>query len=121
MRGPTVLYVLQLALLSTHQVDAAYWHEWDVFGLPVGLPFFLAFNLFAMIALGLGLVVVVREGRYARVGAFGCAGTGLVTCVIHAVFLFRDPVAFWAPASLLVLGAILATSLAQFVLSRPTR
>ncbi|MFN9811237.1 MAG: DUF6713 family protein, partial [Deltaproteobacteria bacterium] len=49
MTGATTrLYLLQLALLATHQVDAAYWHEWDVFGVPGGLTFFLVFNLAAM-------------------------------------------------------------------------
>ena len=32
MRAPA--YVLQLALLATHQADAAYQHEWRVLGVP---------------------------------------------------------------------------------------
>ena len=39
------LYVANLALLATHQADAAYWREWDVFGVPGGLPFFLLFTV----------------------------------------------------------------------------
>ena len=115
-RVPPSLYVLQAALLATHQVDAAYWREWDVFGVPGGLPFFLFFNLLAMLWLGVGLVCVASNGRRARASVIACAGTGLLTCAIHAVFLWRDSVAFWAPASLLVLCAIFATAVAQLVL-----
>ena len=109
----TRLYVLQLALLATHQVDAAYWHEWDVFGVPGGITFFLGFNLTATILLGHGLVLVASESRHFRLAVWACAVTGIVTFALHAFFLTRDPVAFWAPASLSILGAILLTALAQ--------
>jgi hypothetical protein len=56
------LYVANLALLATHQADAAYWHEWDVLGVPGGLPFFLLFTVAAVALLGTGLVRVA-EGR----------------------------------------------------------
>jgi len=28
------LYLVNTAVLLTHQIDAAYWHEWDLFGIP---------------------------------------------------------------------------------------
>jgi hypothetical protein len=114
-RSTTSLYVLQLALLGTHQVDAAYWHEWEVFGVPGGLTFFLGFNLAAMVLLGQGLVLVASGSRHRPLAVLGCAATGLVTCALHAFFLARDRTAFWAPASLSTLGAILLTALAQLV------
>jgi hypothetical protein len=113
MSNPRVwLYVVCLALLATHQVDAAFWHEWDVFGVPGGLPFFLVFNLVAMILLSAGLVSVSARGPLARASALGCAGTGALTCALHAVFLTRDATAFWAPASLGILTGILVASIA---------
>ena len=60
-RATSSLYLLQLALLATHQVDAAYWHEWDVFGVPGGITFFLAFNLAAMLLLGLLSLIHISE------------------------------------------------------------
>jgi hypothetical protein len=117
-RTTVSLYVLELSLLATHQVDAAYWHEWDVFGVRGGITFFLVFNLVAMFLLGTGLVLVASGDPRARLGVLACAGTGLVTCTIHAVFLALDPVAFWTPTSLAVLAAILATALAQLAFVR---
>jgi len=117
-RAVSTLYVVQLSLLATHQVDAAYWHEWDVFGVPGGITFFLVFNAVAMLALALGLVIVASGDPRGRACVLACAGIGLVTCAIHAVFLALDPVAFWAPASLAVLGAILVTAGAQIVVRR---
>ena len=107
------LYVMNVALLTTHQADAAYWREWDVFGVPGGLPFFLAFNVGAVLVLAAGLVRVAEGTRSARGAAILCASVGLFTVALHALFLHVDRTAFWAPASLLVLLLILATSLAQ--------
>ena len=54
-RSATQLYVGNIALLTTHQADAAYWHEWDVFGVPGGISFFLAFNFGAVALVAAGL------------------------------------------------------------------
>jgi len=104
------LYVADLALLATHQVDAAFWHEWDVFGVPGGLPFFLAFNLAAVALLATGLVRVASADRSAPAWAWFCAAVGFVTVGLHAVFLVLDRTAFWTLPSLAILAGILATS-----------
>ena len=70
------LYVANLSLLATHQADAAYWHEWDVFGVPGGLPFFLLFNVAAVALLATGLVRVAEGAPAARGFAWLCAGVG---------------------------------------------
>jgi hypothetical protein len=111
----TRLYVGNLALLTTHQADAAYWHEWDVFGVPGDLPGFLVFNLAAVALLATGLVRLAEGSRSARRYAIFCAGLGLFTVALHAVFLAIDRTAFWTPTSLLVLFGVLATSAAQLL------
>jgi hypothetical protein len=100
-----VAATLNLALLATHQVDAAFWHEWEVFGVPGGIHFFLAFNLLAVFGLALGLVTIAKHGKGARLASRLSAGLGLVTVAIHAVFLVLDPVAFWDVLSISILVA----------------
>jgi hypothetical protein len=100
-----VAATLNLALLATHQVDAAFWHEWDVFGVPGGIHFFLAFNLLAVFGLALGLVTIAKQSKGARLASRLSAGLGLVTVAIHAVFLVLDPVAFWDVLSISILVA----------------
>ena len=110
-----VAATLNLALLATHQVDAAFWHEWDVFGVPGGIhffparetsKFFLVFNVIAVGALAIGLVTITARRRGARLAAQLSAGTGLLTVAIHAVFLAIDHVAFWDALSIGLLAAI---------------
>jgi uncharacterized protein DUF6713 len=33
---PQTLFLLNSTVLLTHQIDAAYWHEWNLFLLPGG-------------------------------------------------------------------------------------
>jgi hypothetical protein len=34
------LYLLNAALLFTHEIDSAFWKEWDLIGIPGGIKFF---------------------------------------------------------------------------------
>jgi hypothetical protein len=115
-RTATRLYVGNLALLATHQADAAFWHEWDVFGVPGGLPVFLAFNLGAVALVAAGLVRVAEGAPSARRAALLCAALGLLTVALHLVFLWMDRTAFWTPSSIGVLLGVLVLSIAQLLL-----
>ena len=114
-RSATRLYVANLALLTTHQADAAYWHEWDVFGVPGGVSFFLAFNLGAVALVAAGLVQVAQGAPSARRAAVLCAALGLVTVALHAGFLWLDRTAFWTPSSIGVLLGVFVLSIAQLL------
>mgnify|MGYP003349382193 FL=1 len=114
-RSATQLYVGNIALLTTHQADAAYWHEWDVFGVPGGISFFLAFNFGAVALVAAGLVRVAEGAPSARRAAVLCAALGLVTVALHAVFLWLDRTAFWTPSSMGVLLGVLVLSIAQLL------
>jgi hypothetical protein len=112
-RAPIAIYVVNLALLATHQADAAYWREWEVFGIRGGAELFLVFTAAAVMALGYGLVLVASGHTRGIIAMWLCAATGVVTVVIHIVFLELDRTAFWTPASLVILGGIAVTSFAQ--------
>ena len=114
-RSATRLYLANLALLTTHQADAAYWHEWDVFGVPGGISFFLAFNLGAVALVAAGLVRVAEGAPSARRAAVLCAALGLVTVALHAGFLWLDRTAFWTPSSIGVLLGVFVLSIAQLL------
>ncbi len=113
------LYALNFCLLATHQVDAAFQREWELFGVPGGIRFFLIFNLAALLALAWGYEQVARTTRHARLVIRALMGTGALTCLLHAFFLARGNPEFSQPESLAILAAIAAVS--AFQLTRDLR
>ncbi len=111
------LYVVNATLLIVHEIDSAYWREWDLFGLPGGEAGFLAVHL------PLVAVVVWGYGRLAagaRAGAalsVALAAAGVLAAALHAAFLLRGAPEFRAPASIGVLAATLLASLVQATLA----
>src|SRR5512146_2873166 len=39
------LYASAFLLLIVHEIDSAYWHEWNLFGIPGGIQAFLLANV----------------------------------------------------------------------------
>jgi hypothetical protein len=110
------LYLINAAVLLVHQMDAAYWHEWELFRMPGGLALYLALNLpiaLAMLA-GYGAVAAGRASAVAY--AWVVAGSGLFAAGFHAWHLAGGDPAFQAPVSLALLADTAVLSLAQAAL-----
>jgi hypothetical protein len=89
MRGMKSLdrvVILNLALVLAHQVDAAHWHEWEMFRLPGGIQLFAALNALIFVFLLSSVVPVIQRRR----PGFGCSLAIAALCAsvlpIHAGF-----------------------------------
>lgn len=112
------LYLLNLALLATHEIDSAYWHEWELFRLPGGIQFFLILNFLLLLVFFYGLVQVTQWTRYARAFSYLLAGAGLFAFTVHMAFLLLGYPQFQSPVSVGLLAGILAVSIAQIIVVR---
>jgi len=125
------IYVINLLLLINHEIDSAYWKEWNLFNsLLKNKPPYLTgkeeqkamnnFLVFNIIAIGLGLYGLVEliEGNF--IGKIFSLLTGLVgiaAFMIHMFFIAKGRSEFKVPFSLFVLFTILIASLAQIVVT----
>jgi len=107
------LYLAIYVLLATHEIDSAYWHEWQLFHMGGGIQFFLVFNIVFLWLFLHGFRALVAGRSSGRSFALLLAVTGVVTFLIHSFFLWRGEPQFRLPGSLAVLVAILLCSLAQ--------
>ncbi|MEI7443798.1 MAG: DUF6713 family protein [Burkholderiales bacterium] len=118
------LCLANLTVLLVHQIDAAYWHEWELFGIPGGNPVNLLLNL-PIVALGLHAWARVALGAAdARRWAAFVAALGALTVVLHAGFFAAGHDAFAAPVSIGLLVATGVLSMLQAIdlrRSRPVR
>ncbi len=109
------LYAIALALLLTHQVDSAYWKEWELLHIPGGPQLNLVLNL-ALIGLGLaGFAVVLDGGTAGHVMSLLVAAAGVLACAIHGHFIAHGDERFRLPVSIAVLVATLPASVALAV------
>lgn len=114
------VFLMNAAVLVTHQIDAAYWHEWELFHLPGGNQLNLLLNL-PIIALVLFAQGQVRANsslarRCYRLMIF----LGFLTVAIHTAFFAFGTEAFRQPLSIALLAATCCLSLVQLLLLRGT-
>ncbi len=107
------LYLLNATILITHEIDAAYWQEWELFGLPGGIQFFLALNLLIVFLVLYGQQALVRGKPAGTVMSWVLAAGGLFAAGVHSYFIFSGDLAFRQPMSVFLLGAAFFVSLLQ--------
>lgn len=105
------LYVWTMALLVAHQIDSAYWHEWNLFGIPGGIQVFVLLNLPLVLLFLFGLVQVALAPRIGARFALALALLGMATFFIHLWFFWQGHSEFEVFMSWAILTATLAASL----------
>lgn len=106
------LYMTNAVLLIVHEIDSAFWQEWEIFRLPGKLAGFLLLHVPLLFLVLYGLVVIDRGNPAGRWFALVLAISGVFAFGIHAWFLKMGRPEFNAPVSKLILWTILAFSIA---------
>jgi hypothetical protein len=111
-----MVYMVNLALLFTHEIDSAYWQEWNLFGLPGGIQLFLILNLILLLITLYGYSGLVNNQWSGFVIAMILSLSGLFAFSIHSYFIVTGHSEFTLPASEILLLFILLVSLIQGIL-----
>lgn len=113
----TRLYALNAALLIAHEIDSAYWREWELFGVGGDGVGFVALHIPLVLLILWGferLLAGARAGFWMSV-VLGLAG--LSALAIHGAFLLQGHAQFRTPESIGVLLAAAIVSTAQLILT----
>jgi hypothetical protein len=111
-----ILYALNFGLLFTHEIDSAYWREWNLFGIPGGIQFFLLVNFALFIAAIFGYSQLLKLKQSGYWFSLLLAAAGVFSFTIHTFFIFMGHSEFTLLGSELLLGIILLVSIAQAIL-----
>ena len=113
-----LLFLLNATVLITHQIDAAFWHEWELFRIPGGNQINLLLNL-PIIALVLYAQAQIATGSpTARAYYTLIAGLGFLTVLIHSAFFLSGSEEFLQPMSIALLLATTVLSTLQLLALR---
>ena len=112
------LFLANATVLIVHQIDAAFWHEWELFLIPGGNQMNLLLNI-PIIALVLyahsRVVADIHTGMFFYKLL---AALGFLTCAIHAGFTLAGSEAFVQPMSIALLVATFVLSVGQLLALR---
>jgi len=109
------LYLFNLVLLITHEIDSAFWHEWNLFSLPGGIGLFLILNFVLILVFIYGFERVVGWHSGAKTFSYILAAAGIFAFCIHLVFILTDHAEFRSVISIAILSLTLLTSAAQII------
>jgi hypothetical protein len=100
-------------LLIDHEIDSAYWKEWDLFKLPGGITGFLILHLPIVFLVLYGLILVFQQTFSGLMFSLALSIVGLFAFTIHIVFIKKGRNEFKVPVSIFLLISTLIVSLTQ--------
>ena len=106
-------YLANGTLLIVHEIDSAYWKEWELFRLPGGPGGFVLMHLPLVLLILWGAVGVEHHWTAGIVVSFLMAAGGIFAYAIHTWFLRKGRPEFDTSVSRGILTATLVASLVQ--------
>jgi hypothetical protein len=103
--------------LILHEIDSAYWKEWELLHLPGGVTGFLLVHIPVLPFILYGLVLVSHQAFAGLILSLVLGLAGVFAFSIHITFIRQGRDEFKAPISLAILGTTLAVSLLQAVVT----
>jgi hypothetical protein len=107
------LYLANAVLLINHEIDSAYWKEWEMFRFPGEITGFLLLHFPLLFFILYGLVLLVRQSAAGLVFSFILCVGGMFAFVIHTIFLRQGGTEFDKPISKVILVLTLFVSIIQ--------
>ena len=111
------VYLFNAILLINHEIDSAYWKEWELFKLPGGITLFLILHFPILFFILYGLIMVFNKSFGGLIFSLILSGIGIFAFSIHTYFLKKGRDEFRLPISLFLLAATLIVSTIQAVIT----
>jgi hypothetical protein len=111
------LYLLNSVLLINHEIDSAYWKEWELFKLPGGITGFLLLHFPLLFVVLYGLAMVAGRSFAGLVFSIILILGGIFAFVIHTYFLKKGRNEFNTGVSKFILWSTLFVSSVQLTVT----
>jgi len=109
------LYLINSVLLINHEIDSAYWKEWELFKIPGKISGFLLFHFPILFVIFLGFALVLQYNFYGFIISILVSLGGIFTFSIHTYFISKGKTEFQTPISLFILISTLIVSIIQLI------
>jgi hypothetical protein len=106
-------YLTNAILLILHEIDSAFWKEWELFKLPGGISGFLIIHFPLLFLILYGLVLVSEQSFLGLIVSLILSAGGIFAFCIHTAFIRRGRHEFNTPISRFILTLMLGVSTIQ--------
>ena len=111
------LYLVNAVLLINHEIDSAYWKEWELFRLPGGITGFLLLHFPLIFIVLYGLILIVTHSFWGFIFSIILCFGGIFAFIIHMYFLRKGREEFNKPISKIILVLTLLVSIIQLIIT----
>ena len=109
------LYIINSVLLINHEIDSAYWKEWNLFRIPGGITFFLLTHFLIIFIILLGIMLLLQNKVYGLIISLLVALGGIFAFSIHVYFISKGHKEFKTFVSIFILSSTLIVSIFQLI------
>jgi hypothetical protein len=111
------LYLINAVLIINHEIDSAYWKEWELFKLPGDINGFLIIHFPVLFFILYGLILVYKQSFAGLIFSLLLCFGGIFAFTIHTYFIKKGRSEFNKPMSKFILLAMLSVSIVQLVVT----
>jgi hypothetical protein len=105
--------LINAILLIIHEIDSAFWKEWELFKLPGGISGFLIMHIPLLFIILYGLVLVAEKSFAGLIISLVISAGGIFAFCIHTAFIRKGRHEFNTPISRFILNLLLGVSAIQ--------
>jgi len=111
------LYFANAILLIIHEIESAYWKEWELFKMKGGVTFFLVLHFPIVAAIMYGLLELYQSSLVGIIFSIVICLGGIFAFSIHTYFIRKGHDEFKLPISKIILISLLVISVVQLILT----
>ena len=111
------LYLINATLLINHEIESAYWKEWDLFNLKMGITGFLVIHFPALFIILYGVIMIFNHSKCGLAISLLLSICGIGASIIHTYFIKKGHKEFTLTISKFILISTFMVSLIQFGLT----
>jgi hypothetical protein len=107
------LYLLNSVFLINHEIDSAYWQEWNLFKIKGGITTFLLLHFPLLFLVLYGLIQVHNQTFRGLIFSLILSMIGIFAFTIHMIFIKKGHKEFRKVISIFILICIFIISMIQ--------
>ncbi len=109
------LYFINAILLICHEIESAYWKEWELFKMKGGITFFVIIHIPLLALIFYGMIELYLASVVGAIFSFVLSLGGIFAFSIHTYFIRKGNEEFTLPISRIILYSLLVISLLQIL------